>query len=115
MRALITGGAGFIGSHLADALVGVGHEVIVLDDLSTGLLENVAHLLSRRGIRFHRGDATDYNTVDDLVREADHVFHLAAVVGVYRVLGSPRRMLASNHRMTANVLESAARHGKRVF
>jgi UDP-glucose 4-epimerase len=82
LRYLITGGAGFIGSHLADALLARRHRVTVLDDLSTGALSNVTHNLDNPGFHFREGSVLDAPLVGQLVDEADVVVHLAAVVGV---------------------------------
>ena len=82
MRYLITGGAGFIGSHLADALLAAGHDVTVIDDLSTGSIRNIAHLRERRGFRYVIDTMLKAPLLAELVDEADAVFHLAAAVGV---------------------------------
>ena len=115
MRALITGGAGFIGSHLAEALILQGHEVAVLDDLSTGRRENVAHLSNSPAFRFVVGSVTDAATVTPLVEEADAVFHLAAAVGVKLVCEAPIHTIHTNVDGTAVVLAAAHRYGKRVL
>jgi hypothetical protein len=110
MKAVVTGGAGFIGSHLCDHLVAQGHEVVVLDDLSTGSLENLVQLENVPGFRFVRGDILDRDLVDDLVSKADTVFHLAAAVGVYNIVDNPLRSLRINLHGTENVVEAAVRH-----
>ena len=115
MRALITGGAGFIGSHLAEALILQGHEVVVLDDLSTGRLENVAHLASSPGFRCVVGSVTDAGAVAPLVEQAEVVFHLAAAVGVKLVCQEPIRTIKTNVDGTAVVLEAANRYRRRVL
>jgi UDP-glucose 4-epimerase len=115
MRALITGGAGFIGSHLAEALIMQGHEVVVLDDLSTGRLENVAHLSSSPGFRCVVGSVTDAGAVLPLVEHVDVVFHLAAAVGVRLVCEEPIRTIHTNVDGTAVVLDAAMRYRKRVL
>src|SRR5207247_3570271 len=99
-RALITGGAGFIGSHLAEALLGRGWQVHVLDDLSTGSLENVQHLVGRPGFTLTAGSALDRAIVAPLVATADVVFHLAAAGGVRRVMEPPVRPLGTNMQTT---------------
>ncbi|WP_304452381.1 NAD(P)-dependent oxidoreductase [Nocardiopsis sp. YSL2] len=111
MKAVITGGAGFIGSHLCDHLVAQGHEVIVLDDLSTGSRENVAHLEATPGFRFVHGDILDEDLVDDLVAQADTVYHLAAAVGVHTIVDNPLKSLRTNLHGTENVVQAAVAHG----
>jgi UDP-glucose 4-epimerase len=115
MRALITGGAGFIGSHLAEALILQGHEVTVLDDLSTGRRENVAHLSRSPGFRCVIGSVTEPGAVTPLVEEADAVFHLAAAVGVKLVCEAPIHTIHTNVDGTAVVLDAAKRYRKRVL
>lgn len=110
MKAVITGGAGFIGSHLSDHLVAQGHEVIVLDDLSTGSLSNVSQLQNSPAFRFVQGDILDRDLVDELVAEADTVFHLAAAVGVYNIVDKPLQSLRTNLHGTETVVEAAVRH-----
>jgi UDP-glucose 4-epimerase len=110
MRYLITGGAGFIGSHLADALVGAGHEVVALDNLSTGRATNIAHLDGHPRFRFVQGSVLDEVLVDDLVRGADVVVHLAAAVGVQLIVRHPLRSLMTNIRGTEVVLGAAHRY-----
>lgn len=110
MKAVITGGAGFIGSHLSDHLVAQGHEVIVLDDLSTGSLSNVSRLRNSPAFRFVQGDILDRELVDALVAEADTVFHLAAAVGVYNIVDKPLQSLRTNLHGTETVVEAAVRH-----
>ena len=110
MKAVITGGAGFIGSHLSDHLVAQGHEVIVLDDLSTGSLSNVSQLQNSSAFRFVQGDILDRDLVDELVSEADTVFHLAAAVGVYNIVDKPLQSLRTNLHGTETVVEAAVRH-----
>ena len=96
MRALITGGAGFIGSHLADALIGAGHHVVVLDDLSTGSRENIAHLERHRRFECVIGSISDDRLTGSLVQRADVVFHLAAAVGVKLVVDAPIHTIETN-------------------
>src|SRR5215216_4244176 len=114
-RILITGGAGFIGSHLADALVARGERVLLLDDLSTGRAANVAHLMGRREVEIVRGTALDQKLVDTLVRATDTTFHLASAVGVQLIVSSPLTSLLGNVRGTDHVFSSAVRHGKRLL
>lgn len=114
-RCLVTGGAGFVGSHLVEALLARGARVRVLDDLSSGRLENLAAVAASPRLCFERGTATDPATVARLVGEADVVFHLAALVGVRRVWEAPEETLAVNVRSTQLVLDAAVRHGTRVL
>ena len=112
MRYLITGGAGFIGSHLADALIGRGDEVTALDDLSTGSLSNVAHLEGDPRFRLIRGSIMDQPTVGDLVAQSEVVVHLAAAVGVRLIIERPLESLLTNIRGTEIVLDAAASAGR---
>ena len=115
MRALITGGAGFIGSHLAETLVLQGHQVAVIDDLSTGRLENVAHLTKSPGFRCVIDSVTNEAALLPLVEQSDVVFHLAAAVGVKLVIEAPIHTIHTNVHGTETVLKAAARFGKRVL
>ena len=115
MRVLITGGAGFIGSHLAEALVMQGHEVVALDDLSTGQAENVATLATSPAFRLIVGSVTDARVVEPLVEQVDVVFHLAAAVGVKLVCEAPIRTIHTNVDGTAVVLAAAQRYRRRVL
>lgn len=114
MRVLVTGGAGFIGSHLSEALLARGDEVCVLDDLSTGRLENLGAVASHPQLHVVQGSVLDPATVEDLVSRCERVFHLAAAVGVKFVLEYPLRSLRTNIRGTEEVLEASARHDRRV-
>jgi UDP-glucose 4-epimerase len=114
MRVLITGGAGFIGSHLAEALLERGDEVVVLDDLSTGRLENIAHLSRRAGFSYTIGSVTDKRVIADVMDECDMAFHLAAAVGVRLVMGAPVHTIETNVHGTETVLRQAARQKKLV-
>lgn len=115
MRFLITGGAGFIGSHLADHLLTVGHEVFVIDDLSTGAMDNIRHL--KGNPRFHYEIDTIANgpLLNELVDSVDSVFHLAAAVGVKLVVESPVRTIETNIHGTGWVLAAAAKKSKPVL
>lgn len=115
MRYLITGGAGFIGSHLADALVARGDSVLVLDDLSTGRLENLEDATSRGGVEFVEGSILDEKLVDECTQAADICLHLAAAVGVELILERPLDSLLRNVRGSDNVISSVARHGGKVL
>ena len=114
MRVLITGGAGFIGSHLAEALLSRGDEVAVLDDLSTGRLENIAHLTAWPGFSCTVGSVTNEPLVANLVDQCDMVFHLAAAVGVRLVMSAPVHTIETNVHGTETVLRQAAREKKLV-
>ena len=114
-HALITGGAGFIGSHLADALIARGERVTVLDDLSTGNTDNITHLLGVDGFELVEGSSLDEDLVDSLVGSTDVVFHLASAVGVQLIVSNPLDSLLKNVRGTDNVLSTAARHGRRLL
>ena len=115
MRVLVTGGAGFIGSHLCESLLGSGAEVWALDDLSTGRLENLRSFERHSKFRFLEGSVTDSALVNGLVAQCDRVFHLAAAVGVKYVLENPLRSLITNIRGTEVVLEACAEHGRKAM
>ena len=115
MKALITGGAGFIGSHLADALLDRGDQVILLDDLSTGRLANIEHLLDRPDVEFVLGSILNADLVDHVVSRADAVFHLAAAVGVNLIVEKPLESLMTNIRGTETVVEKAHKYDKRFL
>lgn len=115
MKILITGGAGFIGSHLSERLVADGHTVTALDDLSTGRIENLAALDGKPGFRFVRGTILDSALVAALVADADAVFHLAAAVGVKLIMDEPSRSILTNVNGTENVLKACVPLKKPVF
>ncbi|MGH2652936.1 MAG: NAD-dependent epimerase/dehydratase family protein [Actinomycetota bacterium] len=114
-RYLITGGAGFIGSHLADALVGRGDRVTLLDDLSTGRTENIGHLVDRPDVTFLEGSILDEELVARLVEDADVVVHLAAAVGVHLIVEQPLNSLITNIHGTEVVLGACAELGTKVM
>ena len=114
-RNLVTGGAGFIGSHLAEALLAQGEEVVVLDDLSTGHRTNITHLLPNPRFHFFRGRVTDRDLVEERVRDTDRVFHMAAAVGVKLVMERPVDTVMTNVRGTGVVLEMAAQYGRQLL
>src|ERR1700691_2913599 len=115
MRVLITGGAGFIGSHLADALVARGDEVFILDDLSTGSVENIRHLKAHKRFHYSFNSITDKQVLAELVDESDVIFHLAAAVGVRLIVESPVRTIETNVYGTQLVLDAASKKKKLVF
>lgn len=115
MRALITGGAGFIGSHLSDHLLARGDRVTVLDDLSTGRLENVHHLRERSDFELVLGSILNSDLVDDCVARADTVFHLAAAVGVRLIVEKPLESLRTNILGSEIVFEKAHKYGKPIL
>jgi UDP-glucose 4-epimerase len=115
VRYLITGGAGFIGSHLSDELLARGHEVHVLDDLSTGSLENIRQLEDRDEFAYTIDSVANAEVVDELVRGVDAVYHLAAAVGVQLIVESPVRTIETNVRGTEVVLAQADRRKTPVF
>ncbi len=114
MRYLITGGAGFIGSHLADALLAGGSAVTVIDDLSTGSINNIAHLRGRPGFEYVIASMMDRPLLAELVDAADAVFHLAAAVGVNLIVKNPVRTIETNIQCTELLLRMAAKKQKRV-
>ena len=115
MTTLVTGGAGFIGSHLTESLLGTGEDVIVLDDLSTGSEQNLAAVLDHPSFGFVKGSILDAALVDELVSQAGTVYHLAAAVGTFTILDKTLESLRTNLHGTENVVDSALRHGARVL
>ncbi len=115
MKILITGGAGFIGSHLADELIRAGNEVIVLDDLSTGRFENIAHLDGNKKFHFVEETILNEALVDKLVEKSDVVYHLAAAVGVDLIVKKPMESLVTNIKGSEVVLEMVHRYHKKVL
>ncbi len=115
MKALITGGAGFIGSHLAQHLMALGHQVAVIDDLSTGRLENIVYLRDNPGFDFTVDSVTHEGVMERLAGECDIIYHLAAVVGVDLAVRSPVRTIETNVMGTAAVLRVAQRHRCQVL
>ena len=114
MRVLITGGAGFIGSHLAEALLGAGHHVSVIDDLSTGAFDNIAHLKGRAGFRYTIDTIMNEPVLAELIDQCDVVYHLAAAVGVRLIVEAPVRTLETNVQGTEVVLKAAAKKQRTV-
>jgi len=115
MHALITGGAGFIGSHLAEALLAEGHSVTVLDNLSTGRYENIAHLAEQPRFQFVRETVTNELGMDRLVSMCDVIFHLAAAVGVELIIKDPVWTIETNLEGTEVALRLARRYGTKVL
>ena len=115
MRFLITGGAGFIGSHLAERLLNRGDEVLLFDNLSTGSIENIRHLKSHDRMNYFLDSIENRQLLAELVDESDAVFHLAAAVGVRLIVESPVRTIETNVNGTQLVLEAAYKKRKRVF
>ena len=116
MRTLVTGGAGFIGSHLTDFLLAeTQSEIALFDDFSTGSRENVEHCADHERVEIRDGDVRDPATVKEAVEDADAVYHLAAAVGVKRIVENPLDSLRTNLRGTENVLEAAADDRTPVF
>ena len=113
MRVFITGGAGFIGSHLCDALVGRGDEVTILDNLSTGSHNNIAHLKNRIGVT--QGDIRDTGLIESLVAETDLVLHMAAALGVDNILENPIESISTNFYGSEVVLNAALKFDKRIL
>ena len=115
MRYLVTGGAGFIGSHVCDALIQRGDSVVVLDDLSTGNKKNIEPLISNPSFKLVKGSILDTSAVESAVKSVDHVLHFAAAVGVFTIVDKPLESLMTNIRGTENILEAAHMHGKEVL
>ena len=109
MQILVTGGAGFIGSHLCERLVQRGHNVSVIDDLSTGRLNNLDSVISEQNFNFTKGSILNMELLTSLIADSDYVFHLAAAVGVFNIVNNPLDSLLTNIRGTENVLEAASK------
>jgi len=114
VRAFITGGAGFIGSHLAEALLAAGHQVSVLDDLSTGSIQNIEHLKAEAGFRYTVDSIENEPLLAELIDDCDVVFHLAAAVGVKLIVEAPVRTIETNVHGTEVVLKHASKKRKLV-
>lgn len=115
MKILITGGAGFVGSHLGDKLIGQGHDITVIDDLSTGQYSNVAHLEGTGSFRLIIETVLNEKLMEELVRETDHVYHMASAVGVKLIMDHPVKTIETIFRGTDVVLGFCSRYRKRVL
>ncbi|MGH2747935.1 MAG: NAD-dependent epimerase/dehydratase family protein [Actinomycetota bacterium] len=115
MNVLVTGGAGFIGSHLAEALLARGDRVIALDNLSTGSHDNIEHLIGRHDFEFVLGSILNVDLVDDLVSRSDAIFHLAAAVGVELIVERPLESLATNIRGSEIIFEKAHKYTTKIL
>lgn len=112
MRVLITGGAGFIGSHLCDSLVAAGNDVSILDNLSTGSERNIAHLKGK--IQVNQGDIRDKELVEKLTKDSDLILHMAAALGVDNILENPIESISTNFYGSEVVLNTALKFDKRI-
>ena len=115
IRALITGGAGFIGSHLAERLLANGYQVTVIDNLSTGRLDNIRHLDANPHFTYAVEDIRNIHVIDRLVSECDIIFHLAAAVGVRNIIDRPINTIEVNIGGTEVILQTASRYRRRVM
>lgn len=115
MKNLITGGAGFIGSHLAEYLLARGEEVIVLDDLSTGSYENIKHLRGKTGFTYYIGKVENDNLLEKIIEKVQKIYHLAAAVGVRLIVDDPVHTIETNINATQAILELAVTYGKPVL
>jgi UDP-glucose 4-epimerase len=115
MKLLITGGAGFIGSHLAERLIEMGHLVIALDDLSTGTSSNIAQLEKNPSFEFIKGSMLDEKLIETLMSRVDGCIHLGAALGVQRILEKPYQSLVANIHGSEIAIKAAAEQGKRFF
>jgi len=115
MRVLVTGGAGFIGSHLAERLLADGNDVVVVDNLSTGCLKNIEGYKDEPGFEFVQGDIRDTKLMESAVKSSEAVFHLAAAVGVQLIAENPVHTIETNISGTETVLEAANKFGKKIL
>ena len=115
MKILITGGAGFIGSHLGEKLLTAGHDISVIDNLSTGSLENIKHLMKNKKFSYTIDSILNYDVLEDLIKNCDQIYHLAAAVGVKYIIDNPLLSLKTNISGTENVLELANKYKKKVL
>lgn len=115
MKALVTGGAGFIGSHLSEYLLGKGHKVLVIDDLSTGSIENILHLKQHPGFEYTIDSILNTPVTAELVDRSDCIFHLAAAVGVRLIVESPVQTIETNIKGTETILDLACKKKKKTI
>jgi len=115
LKVLVTGGAGFIGSHLCQRLISMGHTVVAVDNLSTGVISNLADLEETSSFSFVQGSILDSELLRKLISASEYVFHLAAAVGVFNIVNKPLESLVTNIRGTENVLASSQEFGVPVF
>lgn len=115
MKILITGGAGFVGSHLGEVLLARGHYVHAYDNLQTGSLANLEHHKSMKAFKFTTADVLDEKALDEAVRDCDQIYHLAAAVGVRWIMENPVETIITNVRGTENLLYAASRYGKKIL
>lgn len=115
MKALVTGGAGFIGSHLSEYLLGKGHKVLVIDDLSTGSIENILHLKEHPGFEYTINSILNTPVTAELVDRSDCIFHLAAAVGVRLIVESPVQTIETNIKGTETILDLACKKKKKTM
>ena len=115
MQILVTGGAGFIGSHLCERLIFENHQVTVLDSVATGRLSNLSSILASPNFKIVEGSILETNLLNHLIKDSDYVFHLAAAVGVFNIVQNPLASLLTNIRGTENVLEAAHASSTPVF
>jgi UDP-glucose 4-epimerase len=113
VKYLITGGAGFVGSHVAEKLIARGDQVIVFDNLSTGSANNLSGIQAK--IKFEQGNILDKAVVDKLISECDYVVHLAAALGVFNIVNKPLESLKTNLQGSEVVLEACDKYGKPVL
>lgn len=114
-KILITGGAGFIGSHLAEKLLEKGHKVYVIDNLSTGKQENIEHLLGKKNFKFIKDTVLNEKIMERLIKKVDEIYHLAAAVGVKYIIEKPLDSLITNIKGTEIVLDLASKHKKKTL
>src|SRR4051812_28612865 len=115
MKILITGGAGFVGSHLADKLIGQGHHITVIDDLSTGRYSNIEHLEGHERFRLIIDTVLNSTLMEELIRETDHVYHMASAVGVRLIMEQPVKTIETIFHGTDVILKFCSRYRKRVL